>query len=127
MSKKLDIGNLPSCRGNKRPKVDSSTPSTTLVVVLNPATPTISTQPPVVFKVDASLCRSNTEPSNPSRKAPHFDYGPLSLLRSENLAWSRFEQVVRNEDIFIGYDMSIKKFKHSTIHDLFKVTFLCPY
>lgn len=82
MSKKLDIGNLPSCRGNKKQKVDSSMPSTTPVVVLNPAAPTAK---PMVPKIYASLTRPDAKPSNPSLKAPLSDDSPLTLLRSENL------------------------------------------
>nr|POE54662.1 hypothetical protein CFP56_47302 [Quercus suber] len=48
----LDTSNLSSCRGNKRPKLDSLMPSTTLVMVLDPIA---FDQPPVVSKVDASL------------------------------------------------------------------------
>ena len=124
MSKKLDIGSLPSRRGNKKQKVDSPMPSTTPVVVLNPAAPTAK---PMVPKIDSSLTRPDAKSSNPSLKAPLSNDSPLTLLRSENLAWNKFKQVVRNEDVFVCYDMSIKEFEHSTIHDLFKVTFLRPY
>ncbi|XP_030939137.1 uncharacterized protein LOC115963993 isoform X2 [Quercus lobata] len=117
VSKKLDIGNLPSRQGNKKQKVDSSMPSTTLVVVLNPAAPIAKSMVP---KIDASLTHPDAKPSNPSLKAPLSDDGPLTVLRSENLAWNSFKQVVRNEDVSICYDMSIKEFEHSTIHDLFK-------
>lgn len=80
LSKKLDTGNLPSCRGNKKKNVDSLTPSTTPIVVLNPATPTAK---PVVPKVNASLLHPNAEPSNPSLKAPHFDNSLLKNLAEE--------------------------------------------
>lgn len=93
-------------------------PSTTPIVVFNPATPTAKLMVP---KIDASLTRPDAKPSNPFLKTPLSDDGPLTFLRSENLAWNRFKQVVRNEDISICYDMSIKEFEHSTIHDLFKV------
>ena len=124
VSKKLDIGNLPSHRGNKKQKVDSSTPSAIPIVVLDPAAPIAKSMVP---KIDASLPRLDAKPSNPSFKAPLSNDSPLTLLRSENLAWNKFKQVVRNEVVFVCYDMSIKEFEHSTIHDLFKVTFLHPY
>ena len=61
MSKKLDTGNLPSRRGNKRLKLDSSTPSTTPVLVLDHVT---LAQPPVASKVDASLPHPVVYPSS---------------------------------------------------------------
>ena len=48
----------------------------------------------------------------------------MTLLRSEGLAWERFQQVVFKEDIAIYYDMFVKEFERSTVHDLFKVLFL---
>lgn len=77
----------------------------------------------VIPKVDASLPRPDIDPSNPSLKASLSDNSPMTLLRSENLAWNRFKQMVRNEDISVCYDMTVKEFEHSTTHDFFKVTF----
>ena len=45
----------------------------------------------------------------------------MNLLRNEDLAWERFEQVVIGEDVVACYDMSLKEFKYSGVHDLFKV------
>jgi len=39
----------------------------------------------------------------------------MTLLRSEGLAWERFQQVVPEEDVAICYDMSVKEFERSTI------------
>ena len=77
----------------------------------------------VIPKVDASLPCPDVDPSNPSLKAPLSDDGAMTLLRSENLAWNRFKQVVINKDISVCYDMTVKEFEHSTTHDFFKVTF----
>ena len=117
MSKKLDTGNLPSRRGNKKQKVDSSTLSTTPVVVLDPATPVAKT---MIFKVKDSLPHPGADSSNPSPVGP-LDNGPMILLRSEGLAWDRFKKVVTDKDIAIYYDMFVKEFERSTVHDLFKV------
>lgn len=114
MSKKLDTSNLPSHRGNKRPRVDSSMPSKTPVIILNPAALPAFVQRPMVPKVDAPIPRPNAELSSSSPKA----------LPPETV--SRFKQVVRNKDVSICYDMSVKEFEYSTIHNLFKVTCLCP-
>ena len=49
---------------------------------------------------------------------------PMTLLRSEGLAWERFQQAVYEEDVAICYNMSVKEFERSIVHDLFKVLFL---
>ena len=61
---------------------------------------------------DATLSKTPTGPPNS---------GLITLLRSENLVWDRFKQDVSDKDITICYDMSVKEFERSTIHDLFKV------
>ena len=45
----------------------------------------------------------------------------MNLLENEDLAWERFEQAVTGEDVVACYDMSLKEFEHSSVHDLFKV------
>ena len=47
----------------------------------------------------------------------------MTLLWSEGLAWERIQQVVSEEDVAICYDMFVKEFERSTVHDLFKVFF----
>ena len=53
--------------------------------------------------------------SQPSRQVPQ------NLIENEDLAWERFEKVVTDEDMAVCYDMSMKDFEHSSVHDLFKV------
>ena len=45
----------------------------------------------------------------------------MNLIENEDLAWERFEKAVSSEDIAACYDMSLKDFEHSGVHDLFKV------
>ena len=45
----------------------------------------------------------------------------MNLRENEDLAWERYQQVVTKEDIVVCYDMSVKEFEHSIVHDLFKV------
>ena len=47
--------------------------------------------------------------------------GPSNIIENEDLAWERFQNVVSDEDIKTCYDMSLKDFEHSGVHDLFKV------
>lgn len=84
MSKRLDTGNLLSRQGNKKLKVDTSTPSVTPVVVLDHDTFVAKS------KVDTSLTRPNVDPSKPPLIDPP-DSDPMTLLRSKGLAWDRFK------------------------------------
>ena len=64
---------------------------------------------------------SSNPPKSTQSKAPNGS--PMTLLKSEGLAWERFQKVVSEEDVAICYDMFVKEFERSTIHDLFKVLF----
>ena len=118
VSKTLDTRNLPSNQGNKKPKLESFTPSKSFVVKTNPFIPlATSNQPLTPPKANTPL--PNASPSlNPFTAASPKSH-PLNLLRSEGLAQDRFQHV--DNDVNICYDMSVKEFKRSTIHDLFKV------
>ena len=60
--------------------------------------------------------------SQPSQKVSS------NIIENEDLAWERFKNAVTDEDINTCYDMSLKDFEHSGVHDLFKVTYLpCLY
>ena len=48
---------------------------------------------------------------------------PQHLLGNEDLAWERFSTVVTDVDVGACYNMSLKDFEHSGVHDLFKVSF----
>ena len=49
----------------------------------------------------------------------------MNIIENENLVWERFQKAVTNEDINVCYDMSLKDFEHSGVHDLFKVFVFC--
>ena len=55
--------------------------------------------------------------STPSKKVPQH------LLGNEDLAWERFSTAVTDVDVGACYNMSLKDFEHSGVHDLFKVSF----
>ena len=118
LSKNLDLGNLPNCRG-KKAKHRSSKAG---VVKPNPPTPQLSVQ---IFDVDSStlveVILSKTivpTSSQPSQRIP------MKLIENEDLAWGHFEKAVSDEDTAACYDMSLKDFKHSGVHDLFKDNFI---
>ena len=53
---------------------------------------------------------------------------PANIVENEDLAWERFGEAVKDDDINVCYDMSLKDFEHSGVHDLFKVlTVLLPH
>jgi len=54
--------------------------------------------------------------SQPSQRVPS------NIIENEDLAWERFQKAVLDEDINTCYDMSLKDFEHSGVHDLFKVS-----
>ena len=50
---------------------------------------------------------------------------PLNIIGNESLAWERFQKAVTDEDINVCYNMSLKDFERSGVHDLFKVIVFC--
>ena len=74
------------------------------------------------------------EPKDPpSKKVSSIVHAPTSsipskevpqhLLGNEDLAWERFTTAVTDVDVAAYYNMSLKDFEHSGVHDLFKVSF----
>ena len=52
---------------------------------------------------------------------------PTNIVENEDLAWERFGEAMKDEDINVCHDMSLKDFENSGVHDLFKVlTILLP-
>lgn len=48
----------------------------------------------------------------------------MNIIENEDLAWECFRKAMSDEDIDVCYDMSLKDFEHSSVHDLFKVCIL---
>ena len=46
---------------------------------------------------------------------------PTNIVENEDLAWEHFGEALKDEGINVCYDMSLKDFEHSGVHDLFKV------
>ena len=76
----------------------------------------------------------DSEPKDPlSKKVSSIVHAPTSsilskevpqhLLGNEDLAWERFTTAVTDVDVAACYNMSLKDFEHSGVHDLFKVSF----
>ena len=76
----------------------------------------------------------NSKPKDPpSKKISSIVHAPTSstsskevpqhLLGNKDLAWERISTAVTDVDVGACYNMSLKDFEHSGIHDLFKVSF----
>ena len=120
LPRNLDLGSLPS-RRDKRMKQSSSK-------VVKPVLPQpslsvqtidVDVSPPVETTSSKTPPRTTTPTSSqlPSRVSSN-------IVENEDLAWQRFQEAVKDEDIHACYDMSLKDFEHSGVHDLFKVNFL---
>nr|XP_023879960.1 uncharacterized protein LOC111992324 [Quercus suber]XP_023879961.1 uncharacterized protein LOC111992324 [Quercus suber] len=117
LSRTLDLGNLPSRRSKKVKQVSSQAKTN-----LPPSQP-----PTQVFDVDSSTpietppsktptpTTTIAAPSQPSQRVAS------NIVENEDLAWEWFQSAVLDEDINACYDMSLKEFEHSGVHDLFKV------
>ena len=117
ISRTLDTGSHLNYRGNKKPKHGSFTLSNPLVVETNPSIPSTASNQPLTTKNALPNASSSLKPFD---TAP-LKSCPLTLLRSEGLAWDRFQWAVTNKDVTICYDMSVKEIERSTVHDLFMV------
>ena len=118
---RVNLGDLPSRRGREK-KHMSTKPQDVK------STPPVSNQRSLVQILNLDL-----EPKDPpSKKVSSTVHAPTSslpfkdvpqhLLGNEDLAWERFTTVVTNVDVSACYNMSLRDFEHSGIHDLFKVS-----
>ena len=119
ISSRVDLGDLPSRRGREK-KHKSSKP-------LDVKSPASNLEPPV------QILTLDPEPKDPpSKKISSIIHAPTSstpskevpqhLLGNEDLAWERFSTAVTDVDVCACYNMSLKDFEHSGVHDLFKVS-----
>ena len=118
LPKNIDLEGLPS-RRDKRVKQGSSK-----VVKSKPP----SSQPAIqIVDVDSSTpvesTPSKTPPRTPAARStmPGSSQPSTNIIANEDLAWERFQMAVKDEDINMCYNMGLKEFEHSGVHDLFKV------
>ena len=123
LPKNLDLEGLPNHQDN-RVKHSSSK-----VVKFKPP----QFQPPIqIVDVDSSTSIKSTPSKTPSSKIPlskstvsgssqPSEKTSKNIIENEDLAWERFQMAVLDEDINFCYDMGLKEFEHSGVHDLFKV------
>ena len=120
ISSKVDLGDLPS-RRRKDKKHKSSRPQGA------------KSPPPSSLESPVQILSLDPEPRDPpSRKVASTIHAPTSssaprevpqnLLENEDLSWERFSKAVTDVDVGACYNMSLKDFEHSGVHDLFKVS-----
>ena len=116
LPKNLDLANLPSRRSKKAKGTSSQ--------VIKPTLPS-SQQPVQIVDVDSSIPTESTPSKSPPSKTVSTPQPsraiPSNIIENEDLAWERFKTAITDEDINACYDMSLKDFEHSGVHDLFKV------
>ena len=76
-----------------------------------------------VVDVDSSTPSKTLPPRTPLSKStvPGSSQPSTNIVENEDLAWERFQMAVQDEDINMCYNMGLKEFEHSGVHDLFKV------
>ena len=122
ISSRVDLGDLPSRRGREKkhkstkpqdvksppPVSNQESPVQILILDSEPKDPPSKKISPIVYAPTSSI---------PSKEVPQH------LLGNEDLAWERFMTAVMDVDVAACYNMSLKDFEHSGVHDLFKVSF----
>ena len=123
ISSSVNLGDLPSHRGSKKqkpsknplPKVPKFTSPTVdlddLVINVVPVQtiPPVQTDPPPPAKTS-----HRPHPSEPSKQPPN-------LVLDEGYTWRTFKWIITDNEMNSCYNMSVKDFERSAIHDLFKV------
>nr|POF21161.1 hypothetical protein CFP56_06961 [Quercus suber] len=128
ISNAVDLDDLPSRRGSKKqklgknslPKVPKFTPP-----MVNLDDPPVDVEPvqtvhPVQTNPTPPLAKTSRKPhpSEPSNR-------PSNLMLDESYAYRTFKGIVTDNKVNECYNMSVKEFERSGIHDLFKAKELC--
>ena len=121
ISSRVDLGDLPSKCGKEKKYKSTKPQDVKSPPILNQGFP-------------VQILTLNSEPKDPpSKKVSSIVHAPTSsipskevhqhLLGNEDLAWERFTTAVMDVNVVAYYNMSLKDFEHSGVHDLFKVSF----
>ena len=124
ISSVVDLDDLPSRRGPKKQK--SSKTSLPKVPKFTPLTVNLD-EPPLVDVEPVQTVhpvQSDPPPQPKAFRKPSsseaFDC-PSNLVLDESYAWRMFKGIVTNREVNECYNMSVKEFERSGVHDLFKV------
>ena len=130
ISSAVDLDDLPSRQGAKKqkpvktsiPKVPKFTPP-----MVNLDDPPVDVEPiqtvhPAQTDLPPLSVKNSHKPS-PFEPSDH----PSNLVLDESNAWRTFKGIVTDHEVSECYNMSVREFERSGIHDLFKVSFVRPY
>ena len=125
ISSTVDLEDLPSRRGPKKPK---TTHTSSLPKVPKFVPPTVNLDdPPVNVEPVQIIHPVSTDPTPSLSKTPRKPHSseasdrPSNLVLDEGYAWRTFKSIVTDNEVNECYNMSVKEFERSGIHDLFKV------
>ena len=121
ISFRVDLGDLPSRRGREKKHKSSKSQD-------------VKSPPASNLESLVQVLAFDPEPKDPpSKKISSIVHAPTSstlskevpqhLLENKDLAWERFSTTVTDVDVGACYNMSLKDFEHSGVHDLFEVSF----
>ena len=120
----MDLDDLPSRRGPKKQKSSK----TSLPKVPKFVPPTVNLDEPLVDVEPVQTVHPvQTDPPPPpkaSRKPSSSEPSdrPSNLVLDEGYAWRTFKGIVTDHELNECYNMLVKEFERSDIHDLFKVS-----
>ena len=131
ISTAVDLDDLPSHRGPKKKKpAKADKASLPEVPKFVPLTVNLDESPVDVEPVQTihPVQTETTPQTKTARKPPSSPPSdrPSNLVLDENYAWRTFKGIVTDNEVNECYNMSVKEFERSSIHDLFKVSFICP-
>ncbi|XP_030969724.1 uncharacterized protein LOC115989999 [Quercus lobata] len=121
ISSTVDLDDLPSRRGHKKQK-----PRTSLPKVPKFVPPTVNLDEPVVDVEPVQTVHPVPSDPPPAPKTSHKSGSsessdrPSNLVLDEGYAWRTFKGIVTDHEVNECYNMSVKEFERSGIHDLFK-------
>lgn len=124
ISSNVDLDDLPSRRGHKKQKPSK----TSLPKVPKFVPPTVNLDEPVDVEPVQIVHPVQSDPP-PAPKTSHkpspaeTSDRPSNLVLNEGYAWRTFKGIVTDHEVNECYNMSVKEFERSGIHDLFKVSF----
>ena len=125
ISSAVDLDDLPSRRGPKKQKPSK----TSLPKVPKFAPPIVNLNDLLVDVEPVQTIHPVQTDRHPPPKASHKPSSsepsdrPSNLVLDEGYAWRTFKGIVIEREVNECYNMSMKEFERSGIHDLFKVSF----
>ena len=123
ISSAMDLDDLPSRRGPKKQK----SVKTSLLKVPKFIPPTVNLDEPLVDVEPVQTVHPiKSDPPLPSKAFHKPSWSetsdrPSNLVLDESYAWRTFKGIVTDREVNECYNMSVKEFERSGVHDLFKV------